>query len=227
MDPGLGFFVMADIPFSLAFATPLFRSVTDSESIRSQLLACILENEVPERRHPRSPQPEHSGVFESTFDFLAWDDERVQDFRRFFYSHVGGFVQAANEYTDDEMRRIQFDHHCWFHVTRDGGYFQPHNHPNAAWSAIYCVDPGDGDVEDESFSGRVTFSDPRIGAAMHVDPGNARLRREISFSGVRIRMQPCELLIFPSYLMHWVEPYRGERPRVTIAANFWFAAARN
>ena len=49
-----------------------------------------------------------------------------------------------------------------------------HNHPNASWSGVYCVDAGapDPDVED---SGKLTFLHPHANGGMHVDPGNDEL----------------------------------------------------
>ena len=57
---------------------------------------------------------------------------------------------------------------------------------------------------------------------MYQDIANRRMVKEVSFNAIRFRPQKGELIIFPSYLMHAVESYVGERPRITIAANFWF-----
>ena len=57
---------------------------------------------------------------------------------------------------------------------------------------------------------------------MYLDPTNRHMRRDFSFDGIRFRLPPDELCIFPSYLQHSVEPYTGENPRITIAANFSF-----
>lgn len=138
-----------------------------------------------------------------------------------FFIRVGAFVKFANTMSDDDFNRLRFDQHCWFHITRDGGFFQTHNHPNASWSAIYCVDPGDDDAVDYA-AGHVGFDDPRTNAGMHIDAANRDLRRDMSFNAFRIRPKVGELFVFPSYVRHWVEPYRGQRPRITIAANFWF-----
>jgi hypothetical protein len=70
-------------------------------------------------------------------------------------------------------------------------------------------------------AGHVMFTDPRQTNA-YLDPGNNDMRRDMSFNAIRLRLKPAELMIFPSYLYHAVEPYVGNRPRITIAANFWF-----
>ena len=118
---------------------------------------------------------------------------------------------------------MKFRNESWFHITRKGGYFQPHTHPLASVSMIYCVDPGDENIEDERESGQVLFVDPRHNASMYLDPANRYMHRNYSFDGLRFRLRADEVCIFPSYLQHSVEPYAGERPRITIAANFSFS----
>ena len=207
--------------FNLVWATPFLRAATGSEVLAERLRDYILGCEVEGFRKANSPQRQPRGVFESKFDFLTWQDERVQEFRELFTGHLGAFVMQVNELSEEQLGQLRFDNHCWFHITRDGGYFQPHNHPNASWSAIYCVDPGDEEPPNPSAAGHVMFSDPR-NANAYLDPANRRMRREVSFNAIRFRLEAAELLIFPSYLYHCVEPYEGKRPRITIAANFWF-----
>ena len=135
--------------------------------------------------------------------------------------YLGNFLKLVNEINDKDLKSLNFDNHCWFHIYRNGGYFQTHNHPNASWSVIYCVDPGDETPENESMAGHIMFTDPRHVNA-YLDPANNGMRRDMSFNAIRLRLKPAELLIFPSYVYHTVEPYIGQRPRITIAANFWF-----
>lgn len=210
--------------FELLWATPLMRSETDTVELAGELRDLILSCENDQFRKKQSPQREHEGVFESEFDFLSWKDERVQRFREVFFGYLGSFVKLVNDLDDEGLNRLRFDNHCWYHITRNGGYFQPHNHPNASWSAIYCVDPGDPQPINESAMGCVTFTDPR-GTNSYLDPANGNMRRDMSFKAIRHRFKTAEIAIFPSYLYHFVEPYYGERPRITIAANFWFRSA--
>jgi uncharacterized protein (TIGR02466 family) len=206
--------------FNLVWATPIMRRKTESVEQANDLRDLILSCETAGFRKPASPQ-QHDGEFESTSDLLDWKDERAQSFRTYLLGQLGSFVKLVNEMDDTEINQLRFEHDCWFHITRDGGHFRPHNHPNAAWSAIYCVDPGDPTPKNDSAAGHVNFSDPRA-ANQYLDAANRDMRRDMSFNAIRLRFEPGELLIFPSYLQHYVEPYIGEQPRITIAANFWF-----
>ena len=56
---------------------------------------------------------------------------------------------------------------------------------------------------------------------MFLDRTNREMRREFAFSSTKLKLNYGDLVIFPSYMMHFVEPYQGETPRITVAANFW------
>ncbi|MCG8435213.1 MAG: 2OG-Fe(II) oxygenase family protein, partial [Gammaproteobacteria bacterium] len=179
--------------FNLVWATPLLRVQTPTESLAERLREYILNCEVDGFRKPNSPQRPHDGVFESKFDFLSWPDPRVQEFREVLFGYLGSFVKLVNDLDDEGLNKLKFDNHCWFHITRNGGYFQPHNHPNASWSCIYCVDPGDETPVSESAAGHVMFTDPRQTNA-YLDPANRRMRRDMSFNAIRLRLKPAEIL---------------------------------
>ncbi len=203
------------------WATPFYRHRTDSARAAG-VTEYILANETESRRKPDSPQRAHPGVFESSFDFLDWGSDVTADLKQLFHSHLAGVVKTANGIDDAALKNLRFHSHCWFHVTRQGGYFPSHNHPLASWSLVYCADPGDEDAADFE-AGHLVFNDPRATASMYLDTANRQMRREFSFDAVRMRPVAGDLLIFPSYILHAVEPYSGRRPRVSVAANFWFA----
>ena len=206
-------------PIELLWATPLMRVQTDTHALAADLRTLILSCENDAFRKTNSPQRQHRGVFESDFDFLTWQDKSVQQLREVMFGYLGSLVKLVNNMNDEDLNSLRFDNHCWFHITRSGGYFQPHNHANASWSMVYCVDPGKPD--DESASGCITFLDPRT-MNSYQDPANSNMRREANFSAIRHQFQTAEIAVFPSYLYHYVDPYFGESPRITVAANFWF-----
>lgn len=212
---------MNNSPIEYLWASPVMIASTGTGDLAGELRELILSCENDDFRKKNSPQRPHDGVFESEFDFLKWQDERVVKLRNLMYGLLGSFVKEVNQFTDDELNQLKFDNHCWFHITRSGGYFQPHNHPNASWSMIYCVDPGDERPVNDSVAGSVSFTDPRQ-TNSYLDPANRFMRREASFQSIRHRFNAADVAIFPSYLYHYVEPYQGERPRITVAANFWF-----
>lgn len=206
------------------WATPIVRRVErqSDDLAHTALRELILAHEEPERRKGDSPQPLHKNVFESEFDFLNWRDPSVLALKQLMHRRLADVILATS--TVDQAALMKFKIVCesWFHVTRSGGYVRSHNHPQHSWSAIYCVDPGDPEPAYDHDAGHLLFFDPRTSAGMFLDMANAELKPAYGCHAYRFRPSIGELIIFPSYVWHAVEPYHGERPRITVAANFRF-----
>jgi len=205
------------------FATPVYRVLAGHKSHLNELKKLLLSKENDEFRHPNSPQKSHPAVFESRFDLFSWPDQQIGLLKSNVYTHLMQYLRDTNGFDENALKKVQFTSESWYHVTRRGGYFQAHTHPLASVSVIYCVDSGDELIKNEFESGHVMFADPRFNASMYVDPANNSMLRPYSFDGIRFRLQKDEICIFPSYLQHSVEPYSGEQPRITVAANFSFS----
>lgn len=102
----------------------------------------------------------------------------------------------------------------WMNASPGGGYNAPHTHPGAHWSGVYYV--SQPEVE-EGNSGMIEFLDPRT------DLPNWRLLKAPSFKlKKKLRPMPGDIILFPSYLVHWVYPNETEEERVSIAFNATF-----
>ena len=101
---------------------------------------------------------------------------------------------------------------AWAAICRAGAYHAPHSHPDSAWSGVYYVDSGT-DNRDQPLSGVLEFLDPRAGAEAVSAPGDPY------GEPFRVRAQSGLLVMFPSWLYHWVHPYAGETPRIAISFN--------
>jgi uncharacterized protein (TIGR02466 family) len=101
---------------------------------------------------------------------------------------------------------------AWATVCRSGAYHAPHSHPDSAWSGVYYVDAGIRTPE-QPLSGVLEFLDPRAAAEAVPSPGDPY--------GEPFRVYPEAglLVVFPSWLLHWVHPYGGETPRIAISFN--------
>lgn len=206
------------------FAVPLAQAAhPDAKALNAELVPLLLSRE----RDPRfaNPQPslqQQQGVFESDFNLFAWEDPCVQRLREFCWAQLGRTVQAINGYSSSEMSRLQIFSHTWFHVTRHGGFVINHTHPMASWSGVYCVSPGETPA-DRPESGVLRFHNPHPYSNMFLDAGNLRPRAPFHHGTWSIRLQPGQLVLFPSWLAHEVLPFYGTDERITIAFNCWFA----
>lgn len=99
----------------------------------------------------------------------------------------------------------------WANVYRSGDYAMPHSHERTTASLVYSVDPGDPDPTDQ-FGGQLMFIDPRIDSCCGVR-GGAVTTPQMPF------MTPGTMILFPSPFVHCVNPYHGNRPRITLAWN--------
>lgn len=103
---------------------------------------------------------------------------------------------------------------AWMNANPAGGYNAPHTHPGAHWSGVYYVSQPE---VDEGNSGMIEFLDPRS------DLPNWRLLEAPAFRlKKKLRPQPGDMILFPSYLVHWVYPNETNEERITVAFNATF-----
>ena len=99
---------------------------------------------------------------------------------------------------------------AWATICRQGAYHAPHSHSDSGWSGVYYVDAGNP-CQERPLSGILEFIDPRTG----VEAGNGT--SSMFGEPVRIRPQSGLLVVFPSWLFHWVHPYEGKTPRIAVS----------
>lgn len=167
------------------------------------------------------------GVYESDFHLFSRDDRDLKVLATGCLQHLGYLVAQLNGYSNEEMARLRIYHHSWYHITRNGGYTAAHNHPMASWSGVYCVDPGDAPASGVVNNGTLRFLDIRTIGNAYIDQGNAYLCNPYSIADLAFDLQPGMLLLFPSYMVHEVAPYFGQRERITVAFNAWIKDHRD
>jgi uncharacterized protein (TIGR02466 family) len=107
---------------------------------------------------------------------------------------------------------------AWMNANPPGGFNAPHTHPGAHWSGVYYVSQPRIDTGN---SGMIEFIDPRS------DLPNWRLLKAAPFRmKKKIRPAPGEMILFPSYLVHWVYPNEADEDRVSIAFNATFRKSK-
>ena len=107
---------------------------------------------------------------------------------------------------------------AWMNANPQGGFNAPHSHPGAHWSGVYYVAQPEVTVGN---SGMIEFIDPRT------DLPNWRILGASAFKlKKKLRPEPGEMILFPSYLVHWVYPNESEEERVSIAFNATFRKAK-
>jgi len=210
------------VPF---FAVPFgFAKLENCEAVNAQLrdLFLRLADEGSRHANPRPLTQRNLEVFESNFQLFKSTEPCVQQVKAFCFRYLLRFIGQLNNYDEAAMRRILVHDDAWFHVTRRGGFFGLHNHPMASWSGVYCVSEGRNDPDKPS-SGQLSFVNPAVAAAMYVDVATVNVKGAYGDHIRAMQMEPGQLVLFPSWVMHDVKPFEGEGERITIAFNCWFS----
>lgn len=191
-----------------AFATPVvnFRW-PDTQDLNGELENLILDLEQAEPGVGRS----NVGGWHSGLGFLDRSEDCVVGLRGRLAAFVHDLNAAVLEPNADR-RPEDFVLQAWANVLRHGDYNGPHSHPNAFWSGVYYV-TGNETLDDHPFSGKLELADPRPGASLTYAE-QTRLYGRFLLSPV-----PGQMIVFPSWLQHWVHPYRGDGVRISIAFN--------
>ena len=195
------------------FSTPVLRyRVPDGEALNTALLA----EGARMRAASEGAQKSNRGGWHSEGNIFA---ESAACFGR-LCDIAREAVYDATERVGAKTPREELDVRIsgWMNANPTGGFNAPHTHPGAHWSGVYYVAQPDIEVGN---SGMIEFIDPRS------DLPNWRLLKAPPFRmKKKLRPQPGELILFPSYLVHWVYPNEADDERVTIAFNATFKRAR-
>lgn len=205
------------------FAVPFsFSRYVHHERLNSALKRTLFALESSGQAANPHPQTQrNAALFESHFNLFRHSDPAIQELKEFCWDQLLALIGRLNGYDLPTLHRLQIYNDCWFHITRRGGFFGLHNHPNASWSGVYCVDPGQHDAGKRD-SGRLTFVNPTIMSAMHMDAGIANMQLPYAHQVAGLSLEAGQLVMFPSWVLHDVKPFEGEGTRITIAFNCWF-----
>lgn len=99
----------------------------------------------------------------------------------------------------------------WININGRGAYNTPHDHPGWAWSGVYYVQvPSD----QTNRGGCLELLDSRTNTRVVPVPGAACLQGKFTYRPVA-----GTLVIFPSFVRHWVYPNEQDEERISVAFN--------
>lgn len=201
------------------FATPLVMyEVPDAEALNVELRRAIDERE---RAHPTT-QKSNLGGWQSSWDMDRWGGPAAVKL-------LALARNVANRMTTDAQGSVgkgPYPGHfavtwianMWANVNRTGHANEFHSHPGAYWSGTYYVDDG-GIGADPSLGGELEFLDPR-GTVPLMNAPHLRMSGSLSAGATeKIIPKVGRLVMFPSWILHQVRPYRGNATRISIALN--------
>ncbi len=191
------------------FSTPLLRyQIPEHEALNDALLkeaARMRENDTGVSKSNRGGWHSAGNLFDQKAPCIATLRDAAEK------SVISATRKLTTKVDPASLRLKLF---AWMNANPPGGYNAPHTHPGAHWSGVYYVSQPDVEAGN---SGMIEFLDPRS------DLPNWRILQASAFRmKKKIRPEPGTLILFPSYLVHWVYPNETDEERVTIAFNATF-----
>jgi uncharacterized protein (TIGR02466 family) len=194
------------------FSTPIaLVDVADGAALADDLRRVIHEQE---KTHPGT-QHSNLGGWQSEWDMDKWGGAAT-------IKLLAIARNTANKVTTNRQGQpvqVPWKANIWANINRTGHGNEFHSHPSSFWSAVFYVDDGGIDA-DPSLGGELEFMDPR-------GPGPAMYAPHLAFGAAGlsvganevIRPKAGRLVMFPSWVLHQVRPYRGTAERISIAMN--------
>lgn len=127
--------------------------------------------------------------------------------------HMSQFLDSLNP-------RVPYTVHCdemWMNSYKKGDYQEPHDHafPGRSVSAIYVLDfPED----EKDPGGTLVFECPNFNVIR--SSGLDRIFDAYNYQHITPPLEKGTLILFPSWISHYVLPNKTDKRRATIAANF-------
>jgi uncharacterized protein (TIGR02466 family) len=203
----------------LLFGAPVLSFLwQEAEAMNRDLRRLILSW----REHRPSVRMSNAGGWQSAKDLQTVDDPAVREL--LVKIDIGTYMISSECFGEDELIAAPKWHvAAWANVNEPGDYNLPHTHSGGVWSGVYYVDPG-YDTAPEDLGGAISFANPTM-APLVIDnlrpPGFVRQSYQRDYS---VCPQSGQMILFPSWLEHYVHPHRGERPRISISWDVHFTA---
>lgn len=194
--------------FTMAFGTPVVAyQWPESDALNAELRTVILEAEHKSRGLQRS----NIGGWHSTNDFFTFNIPCVRTLRD-RAQQLTIELSRAVIVVKDKPRKFGFRVEAWANVLREGGYNGVHDHPNSVWSGTYYVASGEP-RETHPNNGMLELLDPRNGVTM------VHISDTVLGARYTVDPKPGLMVLFPSWLRHFVHPFFGSGERISVAFN--------
>jgi uncharacterized protein (TIGR02466 family) len=193
------------------YSSPIYTSNS------SEFLLADLQNnisEIPKIIESRS----HStvGGYQSDSKFFENNSKPINSLKQFIAEEVTKYWPILFKALAGRELRENIPHfELWGWITslNAGGFNSPHLHPRSTISGVYYVKTPKEILKniDGSFSGWIGFMDPRSNS--QIWPISSHLNYYF--------VPPIEgsVVLFPSYLQHFVPPFNSPGERIAIAFN--------
>ncbi|GGF40984.1 hypothetical protein GCM10011611_54300 [Aliidongia dinghuensis] len=215
-------FVTQNLEINSLFPTPfVVLQLGGDDGANERLKARILARV---ESHP-SVLKSNRGGWQSDTDFQDWAGPEGEALLA-VASEIGTKISARQTADGFVPADFPWKVNAWANVNRAGNTNDMHTHAGAYWSGVYYVDDGGveaGGVEAGGVEagGALELMDPRGVMPMMYAPLVRIGIKGCLTAGGSETFQPRtgNMVLFPAWLFHAVQPYRGDGVRISVAFN--------
>ena len=134
--------------------------------------------------------------------------DKLKNLKQFCEQHLNIYIK---EVIDPKEELDFYITQSWLNITKSGEYHHDHSHPNSIVSGVFYVSTEEDD--------KITFGDPN---KMLKDIISFKLKEQNPFNSAILGfpVNNNELILFPSWLEHGVEPNeRATTDRISLSFN--------
>ncbi|NDF12275.1 MAG: hypothetical protein EB060_05640 [Proteobacteria bacterium] len=188
-----------------------------TEKMNAELERFILEQEKTSQNISKASI---RGGYHSDRKFFDEKNWAVQELKKLITAEALKYLKAlwANESTAPlaSIPNFKMQLGGWSVILREGDVSVPHLHPRANISGVYYVTSYKPDPKAFKGAGCLVMADPRIRVSMY--PVHDQV------STLIVTPNAGTVVMFPSFLEHYVLPFKGPGTRISIAFNLAYSA---
>ncbi len=207
-------FGVTDITASQRFAFPI--PLMELQWENTEELNTALELEIYKER-VRDPvgvyRSNTSGTWHSDTDLLNRLDGPFATLKQMW---ANAFMQYAISQGCHPKTKLGWDLRAWAMIYSDRGYATAHNHPQCHFAGVYYVRGAEQEAKVMATGDKV-----RPGTLEFVTPHQHDVWANWANLAPMCRVEPKEgkMVLFPSWLFHFVHPVVGQDDRIAVACN--------
>eukprot|EP01147_Barroeca_monosierra_P000155 gene155-3546_t len=148
----------------------------------------------------------NKGGWQSRSDLLERNGMTSCRTLRLLYAALREYIlDSIQRNKDSTIDSVQMDiHAAWAGINTKGSYNSPHVHPDSTFSGVLYIKSG---YSSENASTQLVFVTPQC-------PWSSP-----AMCHHKLSIQAGDVVIFPSWLEHFVPPHLGTQPRIALAFN--------
>lgn len=191
------------------FKTPIFY---DQTKLSNSQLVEIKEKCLQLRLNDLGERVSNINGWHSKADLFSRNEETFSIVKREIINSANSIIMKLGGAKC--LEKLEWKGAGWINISTTNSFNAPHDHPGFQWSGVLYISIPSDITES---AGQIEFLDPRN--SVYNTAGQIPSLQNYFASNVKIKPTNGMIIIFPSYLRHWVYPNTSKEERISIAFN--------